>query len=687
MKSRFPLRLAIALAGACTQSMLFSTRAGTLDVTTLEDNGPGSLRQTISDATPGDNIVFGVSGTIMLTHGDLVISKNLTITGPGAELLALSGNLSSRVLLVNTNATVAITGLVLRDGRTANGTAGADGQPGGASAPGGGIYNAGTLTLNNCVLSNNTTGNGGVGGHAASGGHAGAGGAIFNEGQLVLNQCNVLSNFTGNGGMGGSVLEGENGNPGGNGGDAGAIYSSGSLQLTNCALSGNFCGNGGNGSAGYSYYGWPPVSGSGRDGGRGGDGGHGGAIYNSGNSALHGQLLNNRAGQGGTGGSGGGGGYYVGNGGRGGAGGNGGDGGGVFNKGMMSCRSTTLAACNGGRGGQGGDGGSVSPSAPQYSPGSGGYGGYGGSGGAIRSEAAATIVSSTLSGNSAGNAALGGLSGMGFYPQYRAFPGSGGDGGGFHGQGALTNCTLSENVAGQGYGGGHGGGCAGSLTLFNCAVVSNSTGGPLPEYGIVLNADGGGVAAAALLANTIIALNSDYFGSGDGNHYPDVAGVFSSLGHNLIGVVNGGSGFTNTDLAGSVAAPLNPQLGPLMDNGGPTLTHAPLLGSPVINAGENSGLSETDQRGLPRVLCAIVDIGAVETEMCHEILSLSLLNNEGCHLRCAGLAGTNYRLQASADLVLWTNLACLPAGTNGLFDFTDQQATNLSRGFYRLSWP
>lgn len=55
----------------------------TLAVTSLDDNGPGTLRQAIPDASPGDTIDFAVTGNIVLTN-ELVVSTNLTISGPGA---------------------------------------------------------------------------------------------------------------------------------------------------------------------------------------------------------------------------------------------------------------------------------------------------------------------------------------------------------------------------------------------------------------------------------------------------------------------------------------------------------------------------------------------------------------------------------------------------------------------------
>src|SRR5437773_8056200 len=65
--------------------------AATITVTNNNDNGAGSLRQAISASSPGDTIDFdsSLNGQIIaLTSGGLIINKNLTITGPGANLLA-----------------------------------------------------------------------------------------------------------------------------------------------------------------------------------------------------------------------------------------------------------------------------------------------------------------------------------------------------------------------------------------------------------------------------------------------------------------------------------------------------------------------------------------------------------------------------------------------------------------------
>lgn len=121
----------------------------TLTVTNTNDNGMGSLRDTIA-AAAGDTITFGVTGTITLTTGELLISKNLTIQGPGANQLTISGNLASRVFNISSNITVTMDGLTI-----ANGKASGSGQN-----TGGGIANSGTLNVTNSTLSGNSASGG-----------------------------------------------------------------------------------------------------------------------------------------------------------------------------------------------------------------------------------------------------------------------------------------------------------------------------------------------------------------------------------------------------------------------------------------------------------------------------------------------------------------------------------------------
>ena len=164
----------------------------------------------------------------------------------------------------------------------------------------------------------------------------------------------------------------------------------------------------------------------------------------------------------------------------------------------------------------------------------------------------------------------------------------------------LTDCTVSGNSASS-----HGGGLytnGGATTLTNCTVSGNTAGnngGGLANYGSVT------------LGNTIVAGNT---ASTSG---PDAYGTFTSQGNNLIGETDGSSGWVSSDLTGTIAAPLDPMLGPLANNGGPTQTMALLPDSPAIGAGNvaliPSGVT-TDQRGTgySRTVNGTVDIGAFE---------------------------------------------------------------------------
>src|SRR5260370_16215626 len=81
------------------------TLPSTFTVMNLNDSGSGSLRQAILDAnqTPGADVIqfqSGLTGTITLTSGPLTISDTVTITGPGAALLAIDGNHAGRVLSI-----------------------------------------------------------------------------------------------------------------------------------------------------------------------------------------------------------------------------------------------------------------------------------------------------------------------------------------------------------------------------------------------------------------------------------------------------------------------------------------------------------------------------------------------------------------------------------------------------------
>jgi hypothetical protein len=195
-------------------------------VTSLADNGPGSLRSVLANAPAGSTVHFGVYGTITLTGGPLNLTQDVTIAGPGADALTISGNQTFEVFQIGAAATVTISSLTIAQGSSANLGGGIynDGTltlsntiiTGNFASPrGGGIYNSptGTLTLNQSIVSANSSTN--------------AGGGIFNDGTLTVN----ASSFTGNGSTNA---------------DGGGIFNLGTLTLT-CST---FSANGGDGAYG-----------------------------------------------------------------------------------------------------------------------------------------------------------------------------------------------------------------------------------------------------------------------------------------------------------------------------------------------------------------------------------------------------------------------------------------------------
>ena len=174
-------------------------------VTNTNDSGPGSLRQLILGAPAGSDImfdptVFNGGRTITLTSGEMAFSKNLTVSGPGANLLTVSGNNASRVFNISGSGSgsglnVAVSGLTISNGR------------GGA---GGGVIVANSIgTFADCAFTGNT--------------------AVGNEGGAVQ-LANAGGTFTG------CTFSGNT--AGGNRGGAVSVENS-SGSFTNCTVSGN----------------------------------------------------------------------------------------------------------------------------------------------------------------------------------------------------------------------------------------------------------------------------------------------------------------------------------------------------------------------------------------------------------------------------------------------------------------
>jgi hypothetical protein len=492
---RFAL-IAVLLLAATTMS----AHAGTITVTNTNDSGPGSLRQVLANANNGDTISFTVTGTIALTSGGLPVTKNVTISGPGANQLAVNGNQALFVFGVFPQRTVSISGLSIRNAQV-------------------GVYNnQGTLSVSNCVLSGNSSAGlyndasqGSIGAsmtvaNSIISNNSGTG-AYNNQGTLAVSSCVLSGNSTG-------VYN--------NAGQDGA-----SMTVTNSIISNN---------SGTGAFNFLPVD-------------EGGCAC----MTISGSTVSNNAD-------------------------------GIFNFGDTFAGPASLTVLNSNVSDN--DHGGISNEANDGS-------------------ATATIVSTTVSGNSAGGV----LTSAAF---------------GFAGV-TITNSTISGNST---YGGikaaGSVSGTVANLSVANSTISGNSagtSGGGISNVGSSFHVEnstisgnsagsGGGIyndGGQSEISNTILnagALGANIFNSG---------GTVTSIGYNLSsddggGYLNGPGDQINTD----------PLLGPLQNNGGPTLTHALLPGSPAIDAGDPNFTPPPfrDQRGrcFYRVFGRRIDVGSVEKQ-------------------------------------------------------------------------
>ena len=211
--------LAVPIVHPADDSLRRSTHSrscallSTLVVTNTNDSGTGSLRQAIANASSGQTITFSnkLRGqTITLTSGELDITDSITIQGPGANQLAISGGGSSRVFQINSGADVTISGLTITDGLASDGAGivnqGSltldslavtgnqanedDGSLVGSPGSGGGLENlyGATMTINGSTISGNeSVGDPTFGGPAQGGG-------IANDGVLTINGSTVIHN-------------------------------------------------------------------------------------------------------------------------------------------------------------------------------------------------------------------------------------------------------------------------------------------------------------------------------------------------------------------------------------------------------------------------------------------------------------------------------------------------------------
>jgi hypothetical protein len=532
----------------------------TITPTTFTDGvGSGSLRDVVlqfnADTGTGDDTINLLAGTYALT---------IVNTGGHHETAGLQGDL---------NITSASHRLIIQGG----GSSGANATIVDASLLQDRVFeivNPGTLVVfQDLVIQGGLAQDDGTAGALAGTTDALGGGILNNGGNITLDHVVVQNNLARGGDVAVLSAPGHNASGGGFYSTGGALTISGATIANNEAIGGR-----GGDYAGY-----------------GGSGGGGGLYATAGSLDIsNSTIASNRA----TGGRGGDGALYttsgyriVGSGGT-------GQGGGLYVNGSSLTIATSTIASNQGTGGPAGalgyagaglggglsNGGTLTVSNSTLSGNSAYYGG------GIYSSATLTISNSTLSGNSAPNG-----------------------GGGIYNRGTLTvsDSTLSGNSAFS-----NGGGIANDgtfpVTLTNVTLTANraNTGGSYRGGGGLFVYSG-----APVLHNTLIAGN---FRGATGTTHDDAFGALDPGGdYNLIGDGTGMTGLgngVNGNLLGSASAPIDPLLGPLQDNGGPTPTMALLPGSPALDAGNNAYATLFDQRGpgFPRVLYGAIDIGAVE---------------------------------------------------------------------------
>jgi hypothetical protein len=565
-------------------------------VTNTADSGTGTLREALALANDGDEVRFDNSLTdqaIELTSGQLTVEDNITITGLGADHLAVervhrnpdgSLNPAFRIFEVLPKMTVTITDLTVRYGLLGQAAAT---DPWVSNAAGGGIYNHefANLSIGDSLISGNTAESSPLFDMTAYA----QGGGLQNDGTAMVTNSTFQNNTAGGGNW---VYDGPHVSAGGAG-----ISNWGDLTLTRVAVTGNLVG------AQFDTFPDPPpepvgsVSSS----------ASGGGISTSELSqltlsrvVLYGNLVSANSMDNSPVGTSAGGALAI-------------DGEATISESLIDINYANHG--------------------PKV-----GRAGFAIGGGVYVGPTAVLTMDRTAVTNNAAHADR--SRGGGLY---------------IAGTADLTNTTVSTNLASwvtipphivwNQYGGGIAVVGNGHLTLKFSTVADNNATTYFPN-GVPGNGDveGGGVfignLATATFDSTIVARNQAGAGPAPFMDHPDtpgqdVFGTVGSDGHNLIRNADESTGWVGTDLTGTTDVPLDPVLGPLADNGGPwlgyeslhrrTLTHEVLNGSPALQAGNAATAPATDQRGVDRD-DPRPNIGAYEATLAQFIVEIAPWN-------------------------------------------------------------
>ncbi|MGD1905888.1 MAG: filamentous hemagglutinin N-terminal domain-containing protein [Leptolyngbyaceae cyanobacterium] len=568
---------------------------------------PGIVQNAVALAATGATVNLG-AGTYQ-EGSEVRLSRDITLTGAGAGNTQLDGNNAHRVLRVNRGVTARLNDLTLTQGR---------------SGRGGGIYSQGTLILNGSAIANNqVTRNGGgiysngevtlINSALTNNRASGNGGGIFaNRGSLTLNNSSVTGNQAGRDGGGirsnntvltvdGSTIANNQARFGGglytNRGtlilnnsqvannranrDGGGIRSNRSLlTLNHTQILGNQANRDGGGlrSNGNTVT-LNTVQVSGNRAGR-----NGGGLWTVGALVVNnGAISGNQAGQ---------------------------DGGGIrTNNSTANLRITTITGNQANR-----DGGGLYTNRGTTTVDRSTIAGNMArrDGGGIRSHRGTiTFSTSTVANNDAtrnGGGVYANRTNLTFNGSTVSTNGAQLGGGIYNNRGTVTatNSTLSGNTANRDGGGAYS--SRGRFTLANSTVSSNQSdrGGGLYGNRATLT-----FSNSLVTGNTALGAGNEVFrwrGSAASNH--SLFGFSGDAG--LSGLT---ANLANGDLVPTV--PLSQILSPLASNGGPTQTHALVVGSPALDASGNNATA-FDQRGIAAI--GRRDIGAFEGTIPPEVV-------------------------------------------------------------------
>lgn len=656
--------------------------------------GACTLRAAVQEANAhaGPDVISLPAGVYLLTlygsgedlaaTGDLDVSDALEVNGAGTDTTIIDGLQADRVFQ-------SAAALTLRDLTVRNGFAG--------PTPGGGVYSSGAAgTFERVRFERNTGQPGGAialaasnltvtdssfAANASSG--DGAGIIVAGPGNLTVTNTTFMSNFAS--------------------GIGGGIYSSvsGTVSLTNVTASHNSAANGG-GIVGTGFTSFT-ASGCTADGNLAVSSGGGLIAISTGNVSISNTTVTNNASPGYAGG------YVVGD---------------MVQVSGGEFSDNVATGSYGGLSATGNSGVTIDGTAFRRNA-----GGVGPGGGLFATVSAGNVTLSNIEASDNSAAAGGGIfvtaTGGVTASHIRALRnGSGtGPGGGIFVTASttvsVTDSTVADNVSGS-LAAGLFATASGALSLQGSTVSGNHAAGPgmgggaylvAGAPGVVTNSTFSGnvadVQAGGLFAGGTLTIRNVTFA---GNDAPTGKSIFnggatvtvvSTILGDAAGSHCGGapvtSGGNNIDSDGSCALAgggdqnVDPQLGPLADNGGPTLTHQPSPTSPALDAGGATGCPATDQRGQTRPLdgngdgTAVCDVGAVEfVDLCPSDPNKTLPGICGCGVADTDTAQANGTADCLVNGELKARIArakAIIAAMSGDSDPTEAELSTIGGSF------